>query len=79
VELNLTPVILATWEAEIRRIMVQSQPVQIVLQPLTQNYPTQSEVAQVVVNLPSKCKGTEIKPHYYQKKKKKRWGLMKGF
>jgi hypothetical protein len=26
----LTPVILATWEAEIRRIMVQGQPRQIV-------------------------------------------------
>jgi hypothetical protein len=26
----LTPVILATWEAEIRKIMVQSQPRQIV-------------------------------------------------
>jgi hypothetical protein len=27
----LTPVILATWEAEVRRIEVQSQPEQIVL------------------------------------------------
>jgi hypothetical protein len=32
----LTPVILATLEAEIRRIMVQSQPRQIVLESLSQ-------------------------------------------
>jgi hypothetical protein len=33
----LTPVILATQEAEIRRITVQSQPRQIVLDTLSQN------------------------------------------
>jgi hypothetical protein len=32
---RLTPVILATQEAEIRRIMVQSQPKQIVLETLS--------------------------------------------
>jgi hypothetical protein len=32
----LTPVILATQEAEIRRIMVRSQPRQIVLETLSQ-------------------------------------------
>jgi hypothetical protein len=36
----LTPAILATWEAEIRRIMVQSQPRQIVPETLSQKYPT---------------------------------------
>jgi hypothetical protein len=36
----LTPVILATQEAEIRRFAVPSQPRQIVLQTLSQKYPT---------------------------------------
>jgi hypothetical protein len=33
--LVLTPIILATWEAEIRRITVQSQPRQIVRETLS--------------------------------------------
>jgi hypothetical protein len=37
----LTPVILATQEAEIRRIVVPSQPGQIVHQTLSLKYPTQ--------------------------------------
>jgi hypothetical protein len=37
----LTPVILATQEVEIRRITVQSQPRQIVLETLSQKYPSQ--------------------------------------
>jgi hypothetical protein len=45
------PLILLTWEAEIRRIMVQSQPGEIVHHLLLGKYPTQQwagEVAQVV-------------------------------
>jgi hypothetical protein len=37
----LTPIILASQEAEIRRILVQGQPGQIVLETLSQNYPAQ--------------------------------------
>jgi predicted transcriptional regulator with HTH domain len=51
-------VILATQEAEIRRIIVGSQPRQIVQKTLYQKYPTQKwvdKVAQVVECLPSKC------------------------
>jgi hypothetical protein len=36
----LTPVILATQEAELKRIIVQSQPGQIVLDTVSQKYPT---------------------------------------
>jgi hypothetical protein len=39
----LTPVILATQEAEIRRIMVQSQPGEIVCETLSQKNPTQKQ------------------------------------
>jgi hypothetical protein len=38
---RLTPVILATQETEIRRITVQSQPGQIVLEMLSQKYLSQ--------------------------------------
>jgi hypothetical protein len=47
----LTPVILATQESETRRIVVHSQPWQIVPETVFQNYPSQNragEVAQVV-------------------------------
>jgi hypothetical protein len=37
----LTPVILATQETEIRKIMVRSQPGQIVLETLSRKYLTQ--------------------------------------
>jgi hypothetical protein len=37
------PVILATWEAEIRRIKVQGQPWQIVHKPLCQNYQSKTD------------------------------------
>jgi hypothetical protein len=37
------PAILATQEAEIRRIMVQSQPGQIVQETLSQNYSVQKK------------------------------------
>jgi hypothetical protein len=38
---KLTPVILATQEAEIKRIEVPGQPQQIVCKTLSQKYPTQ--------------------------------------
>jgi hypothetical protein len=47
----LPPVILATWESEIRRIVVESQPAEMVHKTLSQNYPNTKkggEVAQVV-------------------------------
>jgi hypothetical protein len=37
----LTPIILATWEAEIRRIPIQGQHRLIVQETLPQKYPTQ--------------------------------------
>jgi hypothetical protein len=52
------PVILATQETEIRRIKVQSQPRQIVLETLSRKYPTQKGtggVAQVIECLSNKC------------------------
>jgi hypothetical protein len=58
-------VILATLEAEIRRITVQSQPVQIVCKTLSQKYSTQKEtgrVAQVVKSLPNKHKDLSSNP-----------------
>jgi hypothetical protein len=39
------PVILTTQEAEIRRIMLQSQPWQIVLEILSQKKPSQKRVS----------------------------------
>jgi hypothetical protein len=46
---SLTPVILATWQAEIRRITVQSQPGQIVCEiPMVQSQP-----GQIVCEIPS--------------------------
>jgi hypothetical protein len=54
--------------ADIRRIMVQSQPGQIVCEMLPQKYPTHKKrndgATQVVEYLPSKCE-----PYYYKKKK----------
>jgi hypothetical protein len=69
------PKLLATWEVEIRRIMVQSQPRQIVHEILSQKYSTQKrtgEAAQVIEPLPSK-QGPKFKPHTTKKKKKKTW------
>jgi hypothetical protein len=43
----LTPVVLAIQEAEISRIMVKSQPSQIVLKTLSQKYPTQKRAGRV--------------------------------
>jgi hypothetical protein len=52
------PVIPATQEAEIRRIMVQSQPRQIIRETLSQKIPSQKKaggVGQTVEHLPSNC------------------------
>jgi hypothetical protein len=68
-------VILATQEAVIRRIMVQSQPRQIVLETLSQKHPIQkmaSGVAQVVEYLPGKCKALSSSSSMPKKKKKKK-------
>jgi hypothetical protein len=43
----LTPVILTTQKAEIRRIMVQSQPGQIVHQALSRKKPSQKRAGRV--------------------------------
>jgi hypothetical protein len=40
------PVILATQETKIRKIMVQSQPRKIVCETLSQNYPSQKGLAE---------------------------------
>jgi hypothetical protein len=53
----LTPIILATQEAEIRRIVVQSQPRQIVRETLFQKYPSQKRAGGV-----AQGEGPEFKP-----------------
>jgi hypothetical protein len=61
----LTPVILASQEAEFRRITVRSQPGQIVHELLSQKYPIQKRadgVAQVVEHLPGKCESLSSSP-----------------
>jgi predicted transcriptional regulator len=57
----LTPVILATQEAEIRRVEVRSQPGEIVHKTLSGKYLTQKRAG----------KSPEFKPQYNRKKKKK--------
>jgi hypothetical protein len=52
-------IILATQEAEIRRIMVQSQPWQIVLETLSRTNPSQKRAGQVVQGV-----DPEFKPQY---------------
>jgi hypothetical protein len=67
--------ILATQEAEIRRISVQSQPGEILLETLSQKYPTQkrgSGVIQVVEHLPSKHEPLSSNSRTAKKKKKKK-------
>jgi hypothetical protein len=66
------PVILAAQEAEIRRIVVQSQPRQIVHETLSQKYSSQNRaggVAQVVEHLLRKHEALSAKG----KKKKTRY------
>jgi hypothetical protein len=58
------PVILATQEAEIRRIVVQGQPRQIVCETLSRKYPTQKRAGGV-----AQGGGPEFKPQYCKKKK----------
>jgi hypothetical protein len=70
----LTPVILATQEAEIRRIAVQSQPRQIVRKSLSQKIPSQKRAGGVAQGV-----GPEFKPQYCKKKKKKTYSLRKVF
>jgi hypothetical protein len=61
----LTPVILTTQEAEIRRIVVQSQPRQIVLETLSQKNPLQKRTGGVAQGA-----GPEFKPQCCKKFKK---------
>jgi hypothetical protein len=66
------PIILATQEAEIRRIIVQGYPGQIVCKTLSWKYPTQNRpdgVAQLVEHLPSKSEVLSSNPSTYLKTK----------
>jgi hypothetical protein len=62
----LTPIILATQEAEIRRIMVQNQPRQIVHETLSQKNPSQKRAGGGAEGV-----GPEAKPQYCKKSKTK--------
>jgi hypothetical protein len=62
------PVILATQEAEIRKIIVQSQHEKLVLEtPIWKKYHHKKRAGGVAQGI-----GPEFKPQYCQKKKKKR-------
>jgi hypothetical protein len=61
----LMPVILATEEAEIRRISARSQPWQIVHKILSRKYPSQKSAGGVAQDV-----GPEFKIQYGKKKKK---------
>jgi hypothetical protein len=55
--------------------MVRSQPRQIVLETISQKYPTQNRaggVTQVVEHLPHKCEALSSNPSTAKKEKKKR-------
>jgi hypothetical protein len=57
------PIIPATQETEIRKIMVQSQPGKIVHKTQSQKYPTQNRtgrMTQVAECLPSKCEALNL-------------------
>jgi hypothetical protein len=58
-----TPVILATQEAKIRRITVQSQPRQVTPETLSQKYPTHKRAGGVAQRV-----GPEFKPQYSKTK-----------
>jgi hypothetical protein len=61
----LDPIILATQEAEIKRIAVASLLGQIVYKILSQKIPSQKRVGRVTQSV-----SPEFKPQYYKKKKK---------
>jgi hypothetical protein len=61
------PVILGTEEKEIRKIAVQRQPEQIVLEPYLKKNPSQKRDGRVTQGV-----GPEFKPQYLQKKKKRK-------
>jgi hypothetical protein len=63
----LPPIILATQQAEIRRIMVQSQPGQIAHETLPRKNPSQKRSGGV-----AQCVGHEFKPQYQKERKKER-------
>jgi hypothetical protein len=67
--LRLTPVILATQEAEIRRIAVRSQPRQTILEALSGKNPSQKRAGEM-------AQGPEFKPQYCKKEKKKLQNLI---
>jgi hypothetical protein len=56
------PIILATQEAEIRKIMVQNQSRQIVSKTLCQRNPSQKRSGEVAQGV-----GPEFKPQYHKK------------
>jgi hypothetical protein len=60
----LSPVILATQEAKIWRVMVRSQPGEIVLHPVSQKTLSQKKWAGEV----TQGKGPEAKPQYWKKR-----------
>jgi hypothetical protein len=62
----LTSVILATQEAEIRRITIQSQRRQVVHETLSRKSPTQKKAGRMVQGI-----SPQFKPQY--RKSKKRW------
>jgi hypothetical protein len=62
----LTPVILATQEAEIRSIMVQSPLMQIVCETLSRKNPSQKRTGGVAWGV-----GPKFKPQYLKKKEEK--------
>jgi hypothetical protein len=69
-----TPFVLATQEAEIRKIMVWGQPRQRVHKTLSWKYPPQKRaggVAQMVQHLPSKRETLSSNPGITRKKKKR--------
>jgi hypothetical protein len=78
---QLMPVILATQETEIKRIMVQSHPREIVCETLSQKYSTQKRadgVAQVVEYLPSNGVAPSSNPSTTKKRKKNKNRIVAG-
>jgi hypothetical protein len=61
------PVILATKEAQIRRVVIQSQPRQTVLETLSQKTLHKNRAGAVAQGV-----GPEFKAQYHKKKKKKK-------